>query len=406
MLKAINGYSGYSIADVKSAARNNWFHILESLAPGVFTKAIKNGHRRHSMCPFHQTAVKPGDQPDFRFDKKGNEQGSAICSCHSWSNGIDLLMDINRWSLADTVREVGELLNVSPIASNIKLASKRKPPRLGEKPQWLLRVEEELTKRRKREEENQGRIRKKLSQIWDETLPLHDNSAAPAIRYLRRRGIETVPSLDDVRFHKDLPYFDDDGNRVGIFPAMVGRVLSPKGQFVTLHRHYLTPDGLKAGVECQKKMSPVHDDFPATGGAIRIMTPQKGVLGVAEGIETALSAFYGLGIPTWATVSASLLKGFIPPAELNLHTVVIFADKDRSEAGKDAALKLRSKLVDQGYEVLIMAPAMAIPKNAKGVDWNDVLMTQGLSGFPSINCVLKHLPRHSQILMNMRRGAA
>lgn len=404
MLKSVK-HSGYAIADVKAAARNNWFHVFETLAPGVFTAAIKAGHRSHTACPFHQKSAKTQKEGDFRFFKDGNEKGAAVCSCHKWSNGLDLLMDINRWDLATAIHEVGTALQVSPEAPQ---PQRVKPTgvALGQKPQWLIHVEEKLEARRKREAANQKAIRSKLLRTWKTTFSLTDPEAEPARLYLNHRGIHVLPPLEDVRFHGALPYYDEDGNRLGLFPALIGRVLSPTGEFVTLHRHYLTPEGQKAGVPTQKKMAPVHDDYPATGGAIRIMMPKKGVIGVAEGIETALSAFYGLGIPTWATVSASLLKGFVPPQDMNIHTVCIFADKDKSEAGKEASLALKEKLLTAGYEVLIMAPAMPIPENAKGVDWNDVLLTQGTAGFPSVKSVLAHLPRHSQILMNMKRGVA
>ncbi|MBO0217089.1 DNA primase, partial [Vibrio sp. Vb2880] len=86
-----------------------------------------------------------------------------------------------------------------------------------------------------------------------------------------------------------------------------------KGNLVTLHRTYLTKSGKKAKVECAKKMMPVPDGLSVTGGAVRLGMPTEGVLGLAEGLETALSGFRATHIPTWSTVNATLLENFEVP---------------------------------------------------------------------------------------------
>jgi hypothetical protein len=35
-----------------------------------------------------------------------------------------------------------------------------------------------------------------------------------------------------------------------------------------------------------------------------------------------------------------------------------------------------------GYLVFIILPPLPIPKESKGVDWNDVVLGQGVLGFP------------------------
>ena len=64
--------------------------------------------------------------------------------------------------------------------------------------------------------------------------------------------------------------------------------------------------------------------------------------------------------------------------------VFIFADKDRSGTGQKAAENLRKRLLKQGIFCAVFLPGNEIPENAKGVDWNDVLMTEGETAFPSI----------------------
>ena len=128
-------------------------------------------------------------------------------------------------------------------------------------------------------------------------------------------------------------------------------------------------------------MMPVPDDLTVTGGAIRLGEPKSGIIGVAEGVETALSAFKATQIPTWATVSATLMEAFEVPE--GVHTVLIWADKDKSLTGQTSAHALEARLKQEGIKATVITPKLPIPKNGKGVDWNDVLISQGTEGFPT-----------------------
>lgn len=78
---------------------------------------------------------------------------------------------------------------------------------------------------------------------------------------------------------------------------MLALVTDDEGRIVTLHRTYLTPEGIKAPVEAPKKLYA----GGARGGLIRLGEPSD-VLGIAEGIETALSARTLFKIPVWSDV--------------------------------------------------------------------------------------------------------
>jgi hypothetical protein len=75
------------------------------------------------------------------------------------------------------------------------------------------------------------------------------------------------------------------------------------------------------------------------------------------------------GLPVWACVSATLLQGFCPPA--GTRRLSIWADKDRSGAGEQAASVLRQRLGDS-IDVRILLPPDPIPANARGIDWADI----------------------------------
>jgi hypothetical protein len=159
---------------------------------------------------------------------------------------------------------------------------------------------------------------------------------------------------------------------IGRFPASVALVTGADGVPVTVHRTYLTADGRKAPVPEPRKLM----EYPGhrlVGGAIRLTAPGP-VLGVAEGIETALAVHLRTGMPVWSAVSASLLARPEPPAGTNL--VMVWADRDRSGAGEAAALSLRERLLQRGISVAVHLPPGPIPAGAKGIDWADVWCDQ------------------------------
>jgi putative DNA primase/helicase len=90
--------------------------------------------------------------------------------------------------------------------------------------------------------------------------------------------------------------------------------------------------------------------------------PASEILGIAEGIETALSASILDAIPVWAALNTSLLSKFEPPP--GVLRLRIYADRD--EPGLAAATHLMERL--QGRVAL----EIRIP-SAPHKDWNDVL---------------------------------
>ncbi|MGD9700389.1 DUF7146 domain-containing protein [Acinetobacter sp.] len=250
-----------------------------------------------------------------------------------------------------------------------------------------------------------------ITRMWNQALPLSSDVAGPGLTYLNSRKIN-VSSLfqqtDTLRFHPDLPYYDEDSNgkvvKVQNFPALVAAIRDVDGNIVTLHRTYLNDKGGKAKVENVRKMCSVPAGKQVTGAAIQLGgKPLHGIIGVAEGMETALSAFRCTGIPTWSCVSASIMEQFIVPA--GVHTVLVWADKDRSYTGELSANALKTRLESEGFNVIVLLPQGAIPKKQKSIDWNDVLMDQGIYGFPpisalktAINAMLKAKPSSIKLI--------
>jgi putative DNA primase/helicase len=210
----------------------------------------------------------------------------------------------------------------------------------------------------------------KARQIWSQCQSVQRGD--PVWKYLNEtRGLPVDVIPTSIRYHPQLEYWEssgaDDWVLVGTFPAMVSVFTNIAGDVVGIHRTYLTDLGGKAfdkdsGRDCRKTLGSIH------GAAIRFF-PEAPVIGVAEGIETALAAHRLFDIPTWATYSTSGMQNVVIPPSVS--EVIIFADKDRNRAGEIAAEKLAARLVAEGRKAKILAPETV------GSDWADILSFTG-----------------------------
>ena len=87
------------------------------------------------------------------------------------------------------------------------------------------------------------------------------------------------------------------------------------------------------------------------------------MLGVAEGIETALAASMLFEMPVWSTISTTLMASWSPPEGVS--EVCIFADRDAEYAGQAAAYTLAHR-ISRKVKVAVRLP------DAPG-DWADVV---------------------------------
>lgn len=174
----------------------------------------------------------------------------------------------------------------------------------------------------------------RLRGIWTRGTPLDGQDCAS--RYLGSRSIRRLPTAASVRFIDALDYWMDTVRLC--FPAMVARVAAPGDDSATLHRTFLAEPGVKAPVEKCKMLMPGRVPI---GGAVRL-APYEDVLGVAEGIETALSAMELFGWPVWACTSAVALLKWTPPP--GVRRVIIFGDQDQNYCGQSVAYGLAHRL--------------------------------------------------------------
>lgn len=140
-------------------------------------------------------------------------------------------------------------------------------------------------------------------------------------------------------------------------PAMVARVQDAEGNLVNCHITYLTAEG-------QKVTRRVMPGSLPDGCCIPLWPAKDGVIGVAEGIETAMAAAAKFKVPVVAAINANRLAAWQAPA--GAKEVYVFGDNDESFTGQAAAYNLARRLVlKDGLKVHVMVP------EATGSDWAD-----------------------------------
>lgn len=191
-----------------------------------------------------------------------------------------------------------------------------------------------------------------LKKIIDECVKC---DISPVSKYLKSRHLKQNSAL---HFHPALPYFDK-GKMIGKYPAMIAKISTPQAMVASLHVTYLSQSGSKADVVSPRKIMP--KCRPLAGGAIRLC-PADAVMGIAEGIETALAVTEMTGIPCWSAVNATMLEKFEPPDFVS--KLYIYADCDWSYTGEAAAYSLAKRLSNK------MEICVRVPKN-RGTDFAD-----------------------------------
>lgn len=347
------------VREVKARAQGRWESLLATIAPNLNEALAKPG--RHVKCPVHG-----GTGDGFRLFKDVNDTGGGCCNtCGTFPDGFSLLTWATSASFKEILADVANLLGnaAAPVASKPRAAQ----------------VEVKDTA-----QEDAG-IRMRLRSVYKSSRPIDADEAAPGRLYLANRGLSLVPSM--LRVHPGLWNLDEDGQRYGPYPTLLSLVTDPEERGVTLHRIYLSEDGMKAPVPTPKKLMSHPSDVSLHGAAIRLFPPDK-VLGVAEGVETAIAVTEATGIPCWPTISTAFMKTFVPPR--GVQRLVVFGDKDRPTeqfpegAGFQAARILVQTLWKKGFKASLQMPPSEIPDGAKSIDWLDEFVNNGKKPFARV----------------------
>ncbi len=185
-------------------------------------------------------------------------------------------------------------------------------------------------------------------QLWQGAEPIQGTLGET---YLRARGItfDPPPSLRYLPAYPHLP------GRIYL-PAMVAAIQAGDRRVVAVQITMLDPRGdRKAQTKFPRRTFGAMRD-----GAVRFGAATN-VLGLAEGVETALSAMRLFGVPTWACLGAARMHSVsIPDCVRELH---LFADGD--DAGENAIR--RTAEAHRRSRILVHRPL------SPGRDFNDAL---------------------------------
>lgn len=205
----------------------------------------------------------------------------------------------------------------------------------------------------------------RLDSMWERANRIGDDGLVS--RYLRARvpGLDVPPSP---ALRMGMLEYWHDKKVIGTWPGILARFTLPDGRLGTLHRTFLErskPE--KATIvtgDGEILPSNLNDVtlHKLNGGAVRLMEPANGEIGVAEGLETAYASHMLFGVPVWYCLNRVLLADFVVPEGLGIRVVHIFADFDavdprtKKSPGVDAALTLAKRVRAEGYTAIIHRP--------------------------------------------------
>ena len=309
-------------ADIHARVGAAWPSVLADLgiAPD-FLRLKKSG-----PCPVC------GGHDRYVFDNRLG-RGDFLCRQCGAGDGFELLRRVHGWDFAEARRRVLGAVGADPITRPVRPLKVPTAPSAAEPTD-------------------------KVRAVSRSACPVADCQDAAA--YLESRGLWPLPVGCTLKAHPSLEYWHD-GER-SRHPGLVAEVRDVSGDPVTVHVTYLRNGKKLDAPDCRKLLSPL---TWREGCAVRLM-PATDELGVAEGIETALSAAAIDGLPVWAALNASLLARFEPPPGIKrLH---VYADRDA--AGLTAAIRLTERL--RGRVELGPVRIPAAPAN----DFNDQLLSR------------------------------
>ena len=295
-------------------AKGKWRGILLEL--GLPETCLRD---KHGPCPLC------GGNDRFRWDNKDG-RGTYICTHCGAGDGMKLAIEF----MAEDFHIVASRIDL--ICGNLK-------------------TDTQAPRREMSEDERRNMLRS----VYAASTQMTPDCLAG--KYLAARGIDDTSYPKGLRFAPAVS--DGEG---GVRPCMIAVVSDAEGKAVTMHRTFLRPDGLaKAEMKGARKLMP--GSVP-DGAAIRLSDGPSLVLGIAEGIETALAASRIYSLPVWASISAVMLAKWTPPDWCE--EVAIFGDNDANFAGQAATYALAHRLAVKKHTVTIHIPPSI------GTDWADV----------------------------------
>lgn len=323
----MRGDQGVELAEVKARAS------LVALIGETVPIARQRGGEAWACCPFHLERT-----PSFKID---DGRGFYHCfGCGTSGDAVDWIKHRDGCDFkaaADTLRQwvgLGET---------------------GRRPRAFVRAPDGAAAAR-RDEKDRNSAARYAMELLRRGQPARGSLVEV---YLRARRITITPPAA-LSFDPACSYAE-----AGVsLPAMLAAITDAEALCIGVHRTYLRLDGGgKAAVANPKKSL-----GRVRGGSIRLGKPARR-MGLAEGIESALSATQLQGIPCWSAVArGNFANAALPPL---CRELVLFADNDAKDQ-------------DQAQRIMEIAAAahrrrglaVEIHWPPRGTDFNDLLFEE------------------------------
>lgn len=326
-----------------------------ALSPEAWISTLMNYGVAAEYLTGHATACPVcGGDDRFTYDNKSG-RGDWVCrKCNDGypmaGDGLQLITRVNRIGLFRLMRELDG--GSPPPASRAAQVNAPGPKRKAD-PAF---------------------VEKRLNGMWRDAQPQAMGDLS--MRYLHERvpGLTAVPSSS---LRLGMLEYRHEKRLLGKWPGILARFELPDGRLGTLHRTFLDPvKPAKAtivsadGELLDAKLNDMTLN-PLAGGAVRLMQPVDGEIGVGEGLETVYGAHMETGVPVWNCLNRVLLSKFVVPEGLGIKVVHIFMDfdhvdpKTRQSPGVAAGMALAKRLRAEGYTVVPHRPRV------RGTDYAD-----------------------------------
>ncbi|MBF5089100.1 virulence-associated protein E [Novosphingobium sp. NBM11] len=205
---------------------------------------------------------------------------------------------------------------------------------------------------------DEGWLQSRAMDLWEEARAITDT---PVERYLLNRAIRQFsPAL---RFHPRTPL--GPRRQIVFRPAMLAAV-QEGSRVIAIQRTFLDTVLARRARDLGNPRRML--GRPARGTVM--LAEATDALGLAEGVETALSAMILLGIPVWAALGNERLGRVAIPTRVD--RLILLPDNDRP--GRRAEVLAREAHTVPGRTIETIWPWHGLN------DWNDVLRREGERG--------------------------
>lgn len=278
-------------------------------------------HGNHGMC---RCLVHDDRTPSLKINDSDDDADGVVVHCFAGCDWQDV---------KDELRAMGLLPEFEPGHHTLRQPRRSRRANTEPDPKKLANIE-------------RARV------LFREAQPVTDDCHVAT--YLRRRGI-TLPIPPTIKYIPALkhPYTNL------FFPTMVAAISGADKKISGVHQTFLKLDGSGKATISKPKLALGR----LSGDAVRL-APATEILGIAEGIETGLSAMQLYGGAVWCACGSHIDKIALSDV---VKRVRIYADS--GDPGQSNAAKAADTYRRQGRDITIISPP---PEYG---DFNDILTT-------------------------------